>query len=971
MSKAPEGMLPLTAGAKKIVERANEIAKNVGMFPSNGAALLLAIFEFGPKKLISFIYTYIADIESAKEKAMSFVAPKDKIVLITDSDVMWQANIDAKDLKYAKINPDHILLAFMKGKFKKLFDEVIGTNKLTFKAVENYILNKKGGSQSKKKAKNITNAQKIPESRIEQTAQTIPEPEVDAPRLGEVCKELGLEVDDNQEKINSYAWAIQQHRSSAGSSNAKLNTFITRPSLFYSLCLIEPDILVTAEKAGLQSYAFKEALTVSTFDHKSVTNIDFDLPLHGGVVAAIKLFKDEFPGKNRINAFGLAYGILALKGSSKVRNLLTFIRIDVDDALKRLRKIIEGSPIDIPPKPDIEESQAGDPPTSCVHQDMWTINDLLGYDLYAKSIEEFIKHENTKPPLVIGIQAPWGQGKTSLMRMVQKRIDPNHPDLNEKKEESTDDLQTGKGLRYKDLRNIIETGKVDLNLQKLDYPSVWFNAWKYESSEQVWAGMAHSILNQLTSRLKDEIEREKFWLMLKIKRIDKNKLRNEIHHKIFTFFLPRLANWLGWLLAFLIVAGIALFGIISGLLNSDFAGLIGKIVSGGAGALAIAKSVHNWIKSKNEVMEETLDGVYRELVQEPDYASKMGYLHLVEEDMKRVFDLLIDNNKPAIVFVDDLDRCSPVKVGKVIEAINLFLAGNYRGCVFVLGIDAQIVAAAMEVVHKDIIEKLADRKDELGWCFMDKIVQLPFVIPRLSDTQREDYLRNLLRIRLQKEKTDDEQKEHDENKQKLSDLASDLKAKKKTTDEIIIEFEELDLEAEYAQEEELKEVQEAFVEDKTSKFNDKDENLIKEIEGLLEYLSDNPRTVKLFVNLYRFQLFMSYARQVSVPKMKSADEKQIAHWVLMIIRWPHFVRWMQKNMNKMYSENSTTVPLIQEIVKRAKSSPDAEKWGESLQKIGIRPSSWCKDRDLRRFLIEKVSDDNDLGLTQACEYGLW
>jgi hypothetical protein len=56
--------------------------------------------------------------------------------------------------------------------------------------------------------------------------------------------------------------------------------------------------------------------------------------------------------------------------------------------------------------------------------DYWTVGDQLGYASYADAIAEFIQHEDTRPPLTIGIKAPWGAGKTSLMRMVQDRLDP-------------------------------------------------------------------------------------------------------------------------------------------------------------------------------------------------------------------------------------------------------------------------------------------------------------------------------------------------------------------------------------------------------------------------------------------------------------------------------------------------------------------------------------------------------------------
>ena len=62
-------------------------------------------------------------------------------------------------------------------------------------------------------------------------------------------------------------------------------------------------------------------------------------------------------------------------------------------------------------------------------RDRWTTEDRLDYALYAKAIAEFIGHKDAKPPMVISVQAPWGQGKTSLMRMVQHDLDPGHPDL--------------------------------------------------------------------------------------------------------------------------------------------------------------------------------------------------------------------------------------------------------------------------------------------------------------------------------------------------------------------------------------------------------------------------------------------------------------------------------------------------------------------------------------------------------------
>jgi hypothetical protein len=65
-------------------------------------------------------------------------------------------------------------------------------------------------------------------------------------------------------------------------------------------------------------------------------------------------------------------------------------------------------------------------PQPQIAPDRWTVEDRLDYAQYADAIAAFIRHRDTVPPLTIGIKAPWGAGKTSLMRMIQERLDPRH-----------------------------------------------------------------------------------------------------------------------------------------------------------------------------------------------------------------------------------------------------------------------------------------------------------------------------------------------------------------------------------------------------------------------------------------------------------------------------------------------------------------------------------------------------------------
>ena len=77
-----------------------------------------------------------------------------------------------------------------------------------------------------------------------------------------------------------------------------------------------------------------------------------------------------------------------------------------------------------------------------------------------------------------------------------------------------------------------------------------------------------------------------------------------------------------------------------------------------------------------------------------------------------------------VICVDDLDRVEPVIALEMLESIKNFL--DVDGCVFVLAIDYEVVQAGMA-------EKLGvDVQKTSGKSFFDKIIQLPFNMPKSS-----------------------------------------------------------------------------------------------------------------------------------------------------------------------------------------------------------------------------------------------
>jgi hypothetical protein len=434
-------------------------------------------------------------------------------------------------------------------------------------------------------------------------------------------------------------------------------------------------------------------------------------------------------------------------------------------------------------------------PEARIARDFWTADDRLGYGLYADAIAAFIRHEETQPPLTIGVKAPWGAGKTSLMRMVQERLDPPE----DRRAWSPTRLRLRPGARaslsgdagpltvvtpkrraagaapeaarapvtiLELLRRAargphtadadavglgVEPPATERLHQRRDWrPTVWFNPWMYQSGEQVWAGLAHEIITQITGRLEPG-DRERFWLELNLRRIDRQAVRRRIYRLLAERILPLAA---GFGVALLVVA---VMGVIAWLAPATRAALrwpsVGLLSVGTLGGLleALRRGLRffredaigqfrplvgepNLAGGTKGLLEEQAKGSLDTVLRDPAYQGRLGFLYLVHTDMRRVLDLVATDRRPLVVFVDDLDRCSPSTVAQVIEAINLFLAGEFPNCLFVLAVEPAVVAAHVELAYKDLVHSVgrngpAGRSSTLGWRFLEKIVQLPLSLP--------------------------------------------------------------------------------------------------------------------------------------------------------------------------------------------------------------------------------------------------
>jgi hypothetical protein len=122
-----------------------------------------------------------------------------------------------------------------------------------------------------------------------------------------------------------------------------------------------------------------------------------------------------------------------------------------------------------------------------------------------------------------------------------------------------------------------------------------------------------------------------------------------------------------------------------------------------------------------------VDQIWRQVAVDPRTRNEMRVLMVdaMERWMKRS---PRGSDRLLVVFVDDLDRCSPANVFQVFEAIKLYL--DAPGFVFVVGFDRNVISDA--ILEQKQYSKAITSRD-----YLEKIIQIGYRIPQAGDEQVE------------------------------------------------------------------------------------------------------------------------------------------------------------------------------------------------------------------------------------------
>jgi CheY-like chemotaxis protein len=512
--------------------------------------------------------------------------------------------------------------------------------------------------------------------------------------------------------------------------------------------------------------------------------------------------------------------------------------------------------------------------------DQATTTDDLGFRPYVMALAQFLTNKNTMPPIVLSIEGEWGSGKSSFMLQLEKVL-----------------YEVRKKASYSGIIGFIKIFFRPWKWRQKPL-SLWFNAWRHDQEEALWATFALQFIRQISS--------QRFFL------------RRWWGHLL--LFLKRFSWSDGWIDLLRIIFFIAIvFGIVVSipifayLKKSDLileVSNLSKWLSdketwqdiikwgiGAGGFTAYAALILSLLLKFKKFFGNPLEIDLKQYIQSPDYEERVSFIERFHEDFKFIVNAYAGNHT-VFVFIDDLDRCEVPKAAELMTALNLMISKDPR-LVFIIGMDREKIAAGLAVKHEKLLpylyttqylldssgSKISDATKNItdnvifglhfGYEFIEKFIQLPFLVPRPREDDISELLDKLSTARVQQVR-----------RWNLKRIFKPrwLFQKKESKKEKMHDEDQGD--AEFDPEVTIKNHRE------TIKLQvGEDSNQIREIVLVASTAMDNnPRRIKQFLNLYRLRTYIAAETGLfdspEDPDKQALTLEQLGKFVAINLKWP-------------------------------------------------------------------------------------
>ncbi|MBT1711939.1 KAP family NTPase [Fulvivirgaceae bacterium PWU5] len=335
--------------------------------------------------------------------------------------------------------------------------------------------------------------------------------------------------------------------------------------------------------------------------------------------------------------------------------------------------------------------------------DSTDVEAALNVDAIAQEITTIIRNLKPDTGNMIGIFAPWGRGKTRLMKEIWKLL-------------SDEEANAWARLKKK-IRMLLPWGK-----KPVKYYQIKYQAWRYQDTPAAWAYLYEqfSLAFLGNNRKLQNIPRYHFHLL---------RLNIERH------------GWWGFLgfAAFLFLATMGV--LVWTPLKEEIVEISSRIWISIAGVL-VGISFKNFrlgyfTKAINIINKYGIKVSFR---------NTLGVQAEIQKELVHIINAWAPNGakKKLLLVVDDLDRCNEEKTIEIIDALRIILDDDdLKDKLFVLtAIDERILSSAVGRKYHDVKDV---KLDELSREYIDKLFIFSIKLGCLTESETMDFFEKFIR----------------------------------------------------------------------------------------------------------------------------------------------------------------------------------------------------------------------------------
>jgi len=293
--------------------------------------------------------------------------------------------------------------------------------------------------------------------------------------------------------------------------------------------------------------------------------------------------------------------------------------------------------------------------------------DQLGFGSLINALKRFLDNRDTKPPVVISVNGPWGSGKSSLMKML------------------VDELN--------------KTGR---------FHTVWFNAWRYHKEEQILAAFLKTMVKELSG----------IWKPTLAVRIALARLKQFSYIQ----FLLLLSPFVMIIAVYYGRGNEKLLFLTKAILEYP------KVAFATASTIGAPAAIVGSVWSYRRYFKP-FALQFKNLYDIRDQSKKIGFIDEFTQEF-RLYREAVGDRKFLIV-IDDLDRCPPDKVVDVLKVINLIItSGEGAGrSFFLLGFDSKYILKSIEIHFREFAKSGEAVDHDFAKEYLKKMVTISVSIP--------------------------------------------------------------------------------------------------------------------------------------------------------------------------------------------------------------------------------------------------